>query len=232
MYELDFGVVFTGEYRQALIDGTLLTLQLSGLSLLLALMLGITVAVCRLAPFKPLNWLAATYVEFVRNTPLLVQMLFWYFGATQVLPAAVNEWLYAGNFEFAAAATALVMYTAAFISEDVRSGIRAIPREQTEAARASGMTFLQAMGYVILPQALRVTVPPLINQALNLTKNSSLAMAIGVAELTYKTREIESFTFRTFEAFAACTTIYLVLSLLITLAALGYEQAFLRRRAA
>lgn len=222
-YDFDFGVVLSGEYGQALIDGTLVTLQLSALSLVLALVLGVAVAVCRMAPFKPLNWLAAAYVEFVRNTPLLVQMLFWYFGATQILPADLNDWLYAGNFEFAAAAIALTMYTAAFISEDVRSGMRSIPREQTEAARASGMTFLQAMGFVILPQALRVTVPPLVNQALNLTKNSSLAMAIGVAELTYRTREIESFSFKTFEAFAACTTIYLVLSLLITLAALAYE---------
>jgi polar amino acid transport system permease protein len=231
-YDLDFGAVLTGEYRQALIDGTLLTLQLSALSLVAALLLGITVAVLRMAPFKPLNWLAATYVEFVRNTPLLVQMLFWYFGASQVLPQAVNDWLYAGNFEFAAAAVALTMYTAAFISEDVRSGIRSIPREQMEAARASGMTFLQAMGYVVLPQALRITVPPLINQALNLTKNSSLAMAIGVAELTYRTREIESFTFKTFEAFAACTVIYLSLSLLITFAAFAYERNLLRRRTA
>jgi polar amino acid transport system permease protein len=222
-YDFDFGVVLSGEYGQALIDGTLVTLQLSALSLVLALVLGVAVAVCRMAPFKPLNWLAAAYVEFVRNTPLLVQMLFWYFGATQILPADLNDWLYAGNFEFAAAAIALTMYTAAFISEDVRSGMRSIPREQTEAARASGMTFLQAMGFVILPQALRVTVPPLVNQALNLTKNSSLAMAIGVAELTYRTREIESFSFKTFEAFAACTTIYLVLSLLITLAAVAYE---------
>jgi polar amino acid transport system permease protein len=222
-YDFDFGVVLSGEYGQALIDGTLVTLQLSALSLVLALVLGVAVAVCRMAPFKPLNWLAAAYVEFVRNTPLLVQMLFWYFGATQILPADLNDWLYAGNFEFAAAAIALTMYTAAFISEDVRSGMRSIPREQTEAARASGMTFLQAMGFVILPQALRVTVPPLVNQALNLTKNSSLAMAIGVAELTYRTREIESFSFKTFEAFAACTTIYLVLSLLITVAALAYE---------
>jgi polar amino acid transport system permease protein len=226
-YAFDFSVVLTGEYRQALIDGTLLTLQLSGLSLVLSLMIGVVVALCRLAPLKPLNWLAAIYVEFVRNTPLLVQMLFWYFGATQVLPRAVNDWLYAGDFEFAAAAIALTLYTAAFVSEDVRSGIRSIPREQTEAARASGMTFLQAMRYVILPQALRITVPPLINQALNLTKNSSLAMAIGVAELTYKAREIESFTFKTFEAFAACTVIYLTLSLLITFAALACE----RRRA-
>ena len=227
-YDLDFALVLTGEYRQALIDGTLLTLQLSALSLALALLLGVIVAVCRLAPFKPLNWLAAAYVEFVRNTPLLVQMLFWYFGASQILPPAVNDWLYAGNFEFAAAAVALTMYTAAFISEDVRSGIRSIPREQMEAARASGMTFLQAMGYVVLPQALRLTVPPLINQALNLTKNSSLAMAIGVAELTYKTREIESFTFKTFEAFAVCTVIYLALSLLITLFGFAYERRVLR----
>jgi polar amino acid transport system permease protein len=231
-YEFDLGVVLTGEFRQALIEGTVLTLKLSALSLAFALTLGIAIAVCRLAPFKPLNWLAAVYVEFVRNTPLLVQMLFWYFGATQLLPAAVNDWLYEGSFEFAAAAIALTMYTAAFISEDVRSGIRSIPREQMEAARASGMSFLQAMGYVVLPQALRITVPPLINQALNLTKNSSLAMAIGVAELTYRAREIESITFKAFEAFAAATVIYLVLSLLITAAGLLYEHRLLSRKAA
>lgn len=228
-YALDFGIVLSGEYRDWLIEGTITTLKLSGFSLLLALALGTGVAVCRLAPFKPLNWLAATYVEFVRNTPLLVQMLFWYFGATQILPDAVNDWLYTGNFEFAAAAIALIMYTAAFISEDVRSGIRSIPKEQMEAARASGFSFLQSMRYVVLPQALRITVPPLINQALNLTKNSSLAMAIGVAELTYRAREIESYTFKTFEAFAACTTIYLVVSLLIMVSAYAYERRLLVR---
>lgn len=223
-YDLDFSLILAGEYRDALIEGTFLTLQLAGVSLALALVLGVTVAVCRLAPFKPLNWLAACYVEFVRNTPLLVQMLFWYFGATELLPEALTTRLYEGNFEFVAASIALVMYTAAFISEDVRSGIRSIPREQMEAARASGFTFLQGMRHVVLPQALRITVPPLINQALNLTKNSSLAMAIGVAELTYRTREIESYTFKTFEAFAACTLIYLVLSLAITFAGLAYER--------
>lgn len=231
-HALDFGIVLSGEYRDWLIQGTITTLKLSGFSLVLALALGTTIAVCRLAPFKPLNWVAATYVEFVRNTPLLVQMLFWYFGATQILPDAVNDWLYTGNFEFAAAAIALIMYTAAFISEDVRSGIRSIPKEQMEAARASGFTFLQAMRYVVLPQALRITVPPLINQALNLTKNSSLAMAIGVAELTYRAREIESYTFKTFEAFAACTTIYLALSLLIMVSAYVYERHLLIRRPA
>jgi polar amino acid transport system permease protein len=229
---LDFGIVLSGEYRDWLIEGTITTLKLSGISLVLALALGTAVAVCRLAPFKPLNWLAAIYVEFVRNTPLLVQMLFWYFGSTQLLPESVTDWLYQGNFEFAAAAVALIMYTAAFISEDVRSGIRSIPREQMEAARASGFTFLQAMRFVVLPQALRITVPPLINQALNLTKNSSLAMAIGVAELTYRTREIESFSFKTFEAFAACTTIYLALSLAIMVSAYAYERRLHAGRAA
>jgi polar amino acid transport system permease protein len=228
----DFAVVLSGEYRDWLIEGTVTTLKLSGVSLALALALGVAVAVCRLAPFKPLNWLAAIYVEFVRNTPLLVQMLFWYFGATQLLPGSVTDWLYEGNFEFAAAAVALTMYTAAFIAEDVRSGIRSIPKEQMEAARAAGFTFLQAMRYVVLPQALRITVPPLINQALNLTKNSSLAMAIGVAELTYRTREIESFSFKTFEAFAACTTIYLALSLAIMVSAYAYERRLHAGRAA
>ena len=102
--------------------------------------------------------------------------------------------------------------------------MRAIPREQMEAARASGFSYLRAMQHIILPQAIRHTIPPLIGQFLNLTKNSSLAMTIGVAELTYQARQIESYTFKGFEAFTAATLIYLALSLLITLAVTLYAR--------
>ncbi|MGH8751407.1 MAG: amino acid ABC transporter permease [Burkholderiales bacterium] len=230
-YHFDLGILLAGKYHDWLLAGTVTTLKLAGVSLLLALCVGFVITLLRLSPLKILRGFALVYVEFIRNTPLLVQIFFWYFGATQILPEAFNQWLYRHDFEFAAAAIALTLYTAAFMAEDLRSGIRSIPREQMEAARASGFGYLAAMRHVVLPQAWRVSVPPLINQTLNLTKNSSLAMAIGVAELTYQARQIESYTFKSFEAFAAATAIYLAVSLVITLLAQAYEARVLRAHA-
>lgn len=165
---------------------------------------------------RPIRWFAHGYLEFFRNTPLLVQIFFWYFGSYKILPTAINDWLNTMNFEFSAAVIALTIYTSAFIAEDIRSGVRSIPKEQMEVARSSGFSYLRSMQYIILPQAVRLTIPPLINQFLNLMKNSSLAMTIGVAELTYQARQIESYTFRGFEAFTAATLVYVVISFLIT----------------
>ena len=111
---------------------------------------------------------------------------------------------------------ALGIYTSAFIAEDLRSGILSIPKEQMEAARSAGFSFARSMQFVILPQAVRLTVPPLVNQFLNMVKNSSLAMTIGVAELTYQGRQVESYSFKGFEAFTAVTLIYLAISVVIT----------------
>ena len=133
-----------------------------------------------------------------------------------MLPTPVNDWLNTTNFEFAAALIALTIYTSAFIAEDIRSGILSIPKEQMEAARSAGFSYLRAMQYIILPQAVRVTVPPLVNQFLNLLKNSSLAMTIGVMELTYQARQVESYSFKGFEAFTAATVVYLALSVTVT----------------
>jgi polar amino acid transport system permease protein len=169
----------------------------------------------RMSRFSPARWFAYGYLEFFRNTPLLVQMFFWYFGSYKLLPQVVNDWLASTNFEFAAAVIALTIYTSAFIAEDIRSGVRSVPREQLEAAISSGLSYVQSMRYVVLPQAIRITIPPLINQFLNLVKNSSLAMTIGVAELTYQARQVESFTFKGYEAFTAATLIYLGISLAV-----------------
>jgi polar amino acid transport system permease protein len=178
--------------------------------------MGLLIAVMRMSQVAPIRGVAHGYLEFIRNTPLLVQFFFWYFGSYQILPAAVNDWLNARDFEFAAAVLALTIYTSAFIAEDIRSGIRSIPKEQMEAARSSGFSYIRSMQHIILPQAVRLTIPPLISQFLNLTKNSSLAMTIGVAELTYQARQVESYTFRGFEAFTAATLVYLAMSLVIT----------------
>ncbi len=215
-YQFDWAVITSGQYFDWLVSGVKITLELSLLSIALSFALGLLIAVMRMSNVKPLLWLSHAYLEFFRNTPLLVQIFFWYFGSYQFLPKGINDWLTGMNFEFAAAVIALTVYTSAFIAEDIRSGVRAIPKEQMEAARSSGFSYLKSMYYIIIPQAVRITIPPLINQFLNLTKNSSLAMTIGVAELTYQARQVESYTFKGFEAFTAATLVYLALSLVIT----------------
>jgi len=214
-YQFDWSVVTSGQYFEWLASGLKITLELSVWSIIFSFLLGLIIAVMRMSSVRPILWFSHAYLEFFRNTPLLVQIFFWYFGSYQILPTAINDWLNSINFEFAAAVIALSIYTSAFIAEDIRSGVRSIPKEQMEAARSSGFSYLRSMQYIILPQAVRLTIPPLINQFLNVTKNSSLAMTIGVAEITYQARQVESYTFKGFEAFTAATLVYLGLSLVI-----------------
>jgi polar amino acid transport system permease protein len=127
--------------------------------------------------------------------------------------------------EFASAAVALTLYAAAYMAEDIRSGIRAVSRGQLDAARALGMGYVDAMRLVVLPQALRTTLPPLLSQTLNLWKDSSVATVVGVGELMYQAARVESASFRSAEAFAFATLAYLSVSLALTALA-----ALLQRR--
>lgn len=227
-YKFDWAVVTSGTYFEWLVSGLKVTIELSVVSIALSFLIGLVIAVMRMSHVKPVRWFAHGYLEFFRNTPLLVQIFFWYFGSYKVLPKAVNDWLVEQNFEFASAVIALTIYTSAFIAEDIRSGVLSIPKEQMEAARSSGFSYIRSMRYIILPQAVRLTIPPLVNQFLNLTKNSSLAMTIGVAELTYQARQVESYTFKAFEAFTAATLVYVVLSSVITLLVNFYNKRVLQ----
>ena len=226
-YKFDWAVVLSGKYFGWLVSGVKVTIQLSVVSIALAFLLGLIIAVMRMSRVRPVRWFAHGYLEFFRNTPLLVQIFFWYFGSYKVLPEAANDWLVSTNFEFASAVIALTIYTSAFIAEDIRSGVLSIPKEQMEAARSAGFSYIRSMQFIILPQAVRITVPPLISQFLNLVKNSSLAMTIGVAELTYQARQVESYTFKGFEAFTAATVVYLAMSFIITIAVTWYSKTIL-----
>ena len=203
-----------------------MSLQYLFFGLCLALPLGLLIALCRLSPYKVLRALGASYVEVVRSIPLLAQMLFWYFGVPELLPAAWKEALYAGPVESICAVLALGVYTAAYMAEDIRSGIRAVPSVQMEAARALGLTYMRTMRLVILPQAFRFTVPPLISQTLNMWKGTSIATVIGAAEMMYQAGQVESQSFRSFEAFAFASAAYLAVSLLITLAAVWFQRRY------
>jgi polar amino acid transport system permease protein len=227
-YTVDFAKVLADPYGEWIMQGLGVTLQISAVSIVFSLLLGTIIAVFRLSRVKPLVWFSLAFTEFFRNTPLLVQIFFWYFGSYAILPDVVNKWLYKQDFEFAAGVIALTVYTSAFIAEEIRSGVFAIPKTQLEASRACGLSFLQAMGYVILPQAFRIVIPPLISQFLNLIKNSSLVMTIGVMDLTYMARQIEAHTFHGFEAFTVATCIYLTISLVISYSITLYNKRVLR----
>ena len=212
----DLQLLLHGQYHEWLVAGLLVSLKLAGITIACALPLAIGVALLRLSPWRPLQWLGATYVEGIRNVPLIAHLLFWYFGAPELLPDTLKERLYAGSYEFVAAAIALTLYAAAFMAENIRSGIRAIPSVQFEAARALGLGFIPAMRRVVLPQALRVTVPPLLSQVIILWNDTSVATVIGVGEMMYQAARVESAAFHSVEAFAFVTLCYLAGSLALT----------------
>lgn len=225
-YQFDWSVLWTGQSGQWLLQGIITTLEISVLAWLLAGALGIMAGALRTVPFAPLRALAACYVEFFRNVPLLVWMFFWYFAVPPLLPKALQEWLFNHGAEFWAGMFALGVYHGARFSEMIRSGIQSIPKTQFEAALSTGLSTTQTYRFVILPIALRLIIPPLTNESLNLLKNSSVALTISVAELTFQTRQIETYTAKAFEALTAGTVIYLALCLGIATMMARLERRF------
>jgi len=226
-YTFDWSVLWSGQTGTWLLLGFVKTFQISVLSWLLAVGLGILSGALRTVPFSPVRWCATFYVEFFRNVPLLVWMFLWYFGVPPLLPQIAQDWLLDHGAEFWAGVCALGVYHGARLSEVIRSGIQSIPKTQFEAAASTGLTVAQSYRFIILPIALRLIIPPATNEALNLLKNSSVALTIGVAELTFQTRQIETYTAKAFEALTAGTLIYLILCL-----AIAFIMARLERRCA
>jgi His/Glu/Gln/Arg/opine family amino acid ABC transporter permease subunit len=225
-YQFNWSVLWSGESGGWLLQGLLTTLGISALAWLLAVTLGILSGAFRTVPWKPLRALATVYVEFFRNVPLLVWMFFWYFGVPPLLPRPVQGWLFSHGAEFWAAMFALGVYHGARMSEVIRSGIQSIPKTQFEASVAMGLTTFQAYRLVIVPIALRLIVPPATSESLNLLKNSSVALTISVAELTFQTRQIETYTAKAIEALTAGTLIYLALCLGIAAVMARVERRF------
>lgn len=248
-YTFHWAKMLSGEPALWMWEGLVTTLQISFFSLIGAMVLGVMICIMRMTPFKPVQWFSLAYTEFFRNTPLLVQIFFWYNASHFVLPAGLNEWMndlyywfpgpfsflgheFVGewmlfNVEFLTGIIALTVYTSAFIAEEIRAGIFSIPKNQLEASRAVGLSFLQGYRFVILPQALRIVIPPLISQALNLVKNSSLCMVIGVTEMMFMASQIESYYAIPFEAFSFALLIYLAISLLVSFCITMYNKHFM-----
>ena len=223
--DLDFAFLMSGDYPALLAAGALTTVRLFASSWVCGFAIALVLVALRGIPLKPFQWLLSLFIEYHRNVPTVVQIMVWYFGMPQVLPRELRLWLNQGDSEFIFAVIALSLNVSAFMAQDILSGVKATASAQSEAARAIGLSAVAALRFVILPQAIRVAVPPLVNRSLILFKDTSLAMVIGVAELTYQVRAIENVTFRSFEVFAIATALYLAAAM--ALMALG--AAFARR---
>ncbi len=219
-YNWNWGVLWQEPYLGWLISGVGWTLAVSAAAWVIAFTLGSVVGVARTLPNRWVAGPATAYVELFRNVPLLVQLFLWYFVVPEVLPAEWGRWVKRDlpMPEYTTAVVGLGFYTASRVAEQVRSGIQSIPRGQSMAGYASGLSTAQLYRYILLPVAYRLIVPPLTSEFLTIFKNSSLALTIGVLELTAQSRQITEYTFQGFEAFTAATVIYVVITLTVTAA--------------
>lgn len=209
----------TGTFFASLMSGLGWTVVTALCAWVLAMLLGVVVGTVRTTTLRWAVRLGNLYVELFRNVPLLVQMLLWYFVLPELLPQAWGDALkQLPDSPFYTAVVCLAFYMSARIAEQVKAGLQALPRGQAMAASALGLTLPQAYRHVLLPQALRIIVPPLSSDFLNTIKNTSVALTIGLMELTARTRAIESYTSQAFEAFAAASLIYIIVNVTVVLA--------------
>jgi glutamate/aspartate transport system permease protein len=217
----------TGTYLQYLIVGLGWTLATALAAWIIALTLGALVGTLRTTPYPWVVRAGNLYVEIFRNIPLIVQMFLWFFVVPELLPQAAGDWIkqMAPPWGmYIPAVLCLGIFTSVRIAEQVRAGINSLPRGQPMAGTALGLTLSQGYRYVILPQAFRIILPPLTSESMNIIKNSSVALTIGLLELTGRARAMQEFSFRVFEAFAAATVIYLLVNLIVVLAMRALER--------
>lgn len=226
MQFFDPSILQSGQYHDWLVQGLILSLQLTVASFVIALPFGALLAVMRTSGFALARAIASTIIEAIRNVPLLAHLLFWYFAFPELLPEGAREFLYAHNPEAVCAVIALSLYSGVHMAEDIRSGIRAVPPSQLEAARSLGLGRFASVRLVLLPQAFRAATPPLLSQTVNLWKDTSVATVIGAAELMYQAARVETSSFRSLEAFSFATLAYLSVSLLISFAAWLFQRRY------
>ncbi|MGN7764780.1 amino acid ABC transporter permease [Paenibacillus sp. 22594] len=205
-----------GQYLEGF-RGTLLS---SVLALIGSCIIGTMIAVFRITPVKALQWFGTGYVEFIRNIPLLLVVYVFFYG-----PSALGFTLDG----FKAGTIGLTVYTSAFIAEVLRAGIVSVPKGQMEAARSSGLSYLQAMTHVILPQAIKLVIPPLGNQFINLIKNSSVLTLVAGLDLMYFADGISTETYRTFDTYIFVALFYLVLTLPLSYGVRVWERRLQRK---
>jgi polar amino acid transport system permease protein len=226
----DWQGVLSGQPLQWIVNGYLTTLWVSLSGALLATLLAILLLFLRLSGNRLAVRGVALWVSLFRNTPILVQFLFWYFSAWNLLPRVWRDWINADHPgallpgdvswltpEFLCSAWGLGIFISAFLVEELSAGLYAVPDGQREAALSQGFTTAAALRWILLPQGLANAWQPVAGQYLNLMKLSSLASGIGFAELTYQVRQVDSYNAHALEAFAVGTVLYLATGLLLGL---------------
>jgi glutamate/aspartate transport system permease protein len=217
----------TGTYLQYLVVGLGWTLATALAAWVIALAIGAIVGTLRTTPIKWAVRLGNFYVEVFRNIPLIVQMFLWFFVLPELLPKAIGDWMKQmpppwGSY--VPAVLCLGIFTSVRVAEQVRAGIQSLPRGQGMAGTALGLTLPQTYRHVLLPVAFRIILPPLTSEFMNVIKNSSVALTIGLLELTGRARAMQEFSFHVFEAFAAATAIYLLTNLIVVFAMRALEK--------
>ena len=218
-YNWNWSVLFEPQYFDWIISGTLWTLYLSIASSFVAFFLGSIIGIFRTLDNKILNFIGTTYVEIFRNIPLLVQMFIWYFVFPEIVTDDFGTWLKQDlpNPEFSSALMCLGTYTASRVAEQVRSGINSVSTGVGMAGYATGLSTYQLYIYILLPIGYRIIIPPLTSEFLTIFKNSSLALTIGLLELTARSNMIMDWTFQGFEVYTAATIIYVSVTMIVTL---------------
>ena len=204
-------------------DGVFMTLKLTIVSFLFILVVGMVMGVLRVSSNSILKGIASTYVEIVRGVPVLVWLLWIYFG----LPVLFRDVLGFSNMRIAGFPAAVVAFTfayGAYMTEIFRAGIQSIAKGQMEASRSLGMNYFQAMQHIILPQAVRVILPPVSNEFVTLLKDSSLVSILGLEDLTRRGREFVGRTFQSFDTYLVVALLYLILTVFFTRVATAVER--------
>jgi glutamate/aspartate transport system permease protein len=217
----------TGSYLHYLIVGLGWTLATALAAWVIALTLGALIGTLRTTSRRWVVRAGNFYVEIFRNIPLIVQMFLWFFVVPELLPQWLGDWIKQmpppwGSY--LPAVMCLAIFTSVRVAEQVRAGIQSLPRGQGLAGTAMGLTESQTYRYVILPQSFRIILPPLTSEFMNIIKNSSVALTIGLLELTGRARAMQEFSFRVFEAFATATVIYLLTNLVVVLGMRALER--------
>jgi polar amino acid transport system permease protein len=201
-----------------LLKGLQVTLYIFLIAILLGFLIGLVIALLRLAPLKILNWIAKGYVDTIRGTPFIVQLFFIYFGVNSLQVISLNS--------TTAGIITVAINAGAYFAEIIRAGIQSIDKGQTEAARSIGFTSAQTMRYIVLPQAFRRMLPTITNQSIISLKDTSLLSVIGIADLTQQGQIQASATFEAFKIWLAVGVIYFIIIYLLTLLANFVERRF------
>jgi glutamate/aspartate transport system permease protein len=204
-------------YFHWILSGLWWTVMVASAAWVITFVLGSVIGIARTVEHPVVRAVAGVYVELFRNVPLLVQMFLWFFVVPELLPEDMGRWVKRDlpAPEFWTAVVCLGMYHASRTAEQVRAGIQSIPAGQTNAALAMGLTRLQVYRYVLLPVSYRIIIPPLTSDFMGIFKNSSVALTIGVMELTAQSRQIGEYTFNIFEVFTAATLLYMLVTLIV-----------------